>query len=92
MHTELNDKVTLCLQENGKLDHVQVLCLNPDSEREQLFTLRTSTEQTPVGGLMLPNKISAFWDKDAYFEAQPKTATTNIEIPRTVFRLEEELA
>ena len=91
LHTKLNDEVTLCLREDGKLDYVQVSCLNPDTEREQVFKLVTSGEQAPVDGLMLPKKIKAFWDDDPFFEAEPKSAETNLEIPRSIFRLEEEL-
>ena len=47
-NTTLNDTVSLYLRPDNTLDYVQVVCLNPDSNQQQTFTLGLSTDQAPV--------------------------------------------
>lgn len=89
VNTRLNNTVQLHLRDNHTLDYVEVTCLNPDSDRVQRFTLRLSTEQKPIDELMLPLKISAFWDDAPYFEAEPVKVELNPTIPESVFTLSE---
>ncbi|PJF37656.1 MAG: hypothetical protein CUN55_20965, partial [Phototrophicales bacterium] len=59
---ELGDTVQLHLNANGALEEVRVSCYNPDSETEQLFRLSVSTELIDTDGIMMPQKINAYWD------------------------------
>ncbi len=90
LNTELGDAVTLSLRENNTLNYVQTDCLNLDSGQVQSHTLRVSDEQALVDELMLPKKISAFWDDQLFFAAEPLHAESNPQIPDGVFSLEEE--
>lgn len=86
-NTLINDAVRLCLRPDSTLEQVEVTCFNPDSGRDQRFSLRLSAEQEPVDGIMLPRKISAFWDDEPYFEAEPVRVVSNPEIPDGAFTL-----
>jgi hypothetical protein len=86
-NTQIDDTVSLFLRADNTLDYVQVACLNPDNEQEQMFTLRLSSDQSPVNELMLPCKISTFWDDAPYFEVEPILVESNPQIPETVFSL-----
>ncbi|MGQ9888345.1 MAG: hypothetical protein ACUVSX_07635 [Aggregatilineales bacterium] len=86
-NTLINDAVRLRLRPNFALEQVEVTCLNPDSGRHQRFSLRLSAEQGPVDGMMLPRKISAFWDDEPYFEAEPVRVVSNSDIADGVFAL-----
>jgi hypothetical protein len=86
-HTQINSAVTLQLRPDHSLDYVEVSCLNPDTAKQQLFTLRLSQEQAPINELMLPSKISAFWDDAPYFEVEPVLAESNPDIPAMTFAL-----
>lgn len=87
VNTRLNNAVQLQLRENYTLECVQVTCANPDNDRVQRFSLRLSAEQAPVDELMLPKKISAFWDDDPYFEAEPMKVELNPTLAEDVFTL-----
>ncbi len=87
-NTQFNITVKLHLRDDQSLDYVETSCLNPDTEREQMFTLRMSDELVSINDMILPNKISAFWDDDAYFEVEPVLAEANPSIPPAVFALE----
>lgn len=89
-NTKLNDSVTIHLRANNTLDHVEMRALNPDSDKEQLFTIRLSEERSPVDHLMLPSKISTFWDGEAFYEIEPVRVETNPNIPDSTFTLEAE--
>lgn len=89
-NTQIDGAVNLHLRADSTLDFVDMKCLNPDTEREQVFTLRLSEEQSPINDLMLPSKISAFWDGEPYFEVEPVLAEANPAIAETVFTLESE--
>ena len=86
-NTTINDTVSLYLRPDNTLDHVQVTCLNPDTEKQQTFLLRTSTDQTSVNEFMLPHKISAFWDDAPYFEVEPIRVESNPQITEAIFTL-----
>jgi hypothetical protein len=86
-NTQINDTVRLCLRPDNTLDHVQVACLNPDTDKQQTFFLRTSTDQSAVSEFMLPCKISTFWDDTPYFEVEPIRVDSNSNIAETVFTL-----
>ncbi|RMG82724.1 MAG: hypothetical protein D6712_14165 [Chloroflexi bacterium] len=87
---ELGDTVQLHLNANGALEEVRVSCYNPDSETEQLFRLSVSTELIDTDGIMMPQKINAYWDDAPYFETEPKSANNNDDISVAVFRLAED--
>lgn len=89
-NTQIDGAVNLHLREDSTLDYVEVTCLNPDAEHEQIFMLRLSEEQAPINDLMLPSKISTFWDGEPYFEVEPVLAEANPAIAETVFTLESE--
>jgi hypothetical protein len=91
-NTKLNDTVKLHFSEDGTMDYAEVYCLNPDTEQYQTMTLRMEDGQMPVDGLMLPKKISAYWDDDFAYEMQPETARMNPTIDTGLFTLEHELA
>ncbi len=84
-NTKINDTVSLHLRPDNTLDYVQVACLNPDTEKQQTFLLRTSTDQAAVNEFMLPCKISAFWDDVSYFEVEPIRVENNPQIGETMF-------
>lgn len=86
-NTQIDSTILLHLNPDNTLDHVEVDCLNPDTLRQQKFTLSLSTDQELVNDMMLPCKISAFWDSEAYFEVQPVGAEANPSIPQSVFTL-----
>lgn len=87
VNTLFNDPVRLCLRPDHSLERVEVTCTNPDSGQIQVFSLRLSAEQTPIDSIMLPNRISAFWDDAPYFEAEPVRVANNTSIDDAVFTL-----
>jgi hypothetical protein len=86
-NTQINASILLHLRPDNTLDYVEVDCLNPDADKQQKFTLRLSEEQALVDELMLPSKISAFWDGDSYFEVEPQKADTNPQFSESMFAL-----
>ena len=86
-NTTLDDTVSLYLRPDNTLDYVQVACLNPDSNQQQTFTLRLSTDQAPVNEFMLPRKISAFWDDAPYFEVEPVRVDSSPQFTEALFTL-----
>jgi hypothetical protein len=88
-NTQIEASILLHLRPDHTLDFVEVSCLNPDSETQQQFTLRLSEEQSLVNDLMLPCKISTFWDGDPYFEVEPQSAEANPQFSDTLFTLSE---
>lgn len=87
-NTRFNNVAQLQLRENQMLESVSLRCLNLDNDREQQFVLRLSDEQTALNDLMLPQRISAFWDDEPYFEVQIVRAECNPPIDDSVFTLE----
>lgn len=88
-NTQLNDSVTIHLRANNTLDYVEMRSLNPDTDKEQTFTIRLSEERSAVDQLMLPSKISTFWDKDPFYEIEPVLVENNPSIPESVFTLSD---
>lgn len=86
-NTRFDGAVCLHVREDGALDQVKVQCLNPDSERQQVFRLQLSDELRSFDDLILPAKINAFWDDDPYFELEPVHTEANPTIPEAVFAL-----
>ncbi|MBZ0290993.1 MAG: hypothetical protein K8L99_00350 [Anaerolineae bacterium] len=86
-NTLLNTTVNLRLRPDSSLEEACVQCLNPDNNRQQQFTMHLSQTQQPVDDIMMPTKISSFWDKDAYFEAEPTHVTNSTMIADEVFTL-----
>lgn len=87
-HTQLNSVVTLHLRADQSLEYVETSCLNPDTQKEQLYTVMLSEDQVSLNDVILPAKISAFWDDDPFFEAHPTLVELNPAIPDNVFTLE----
>lgn len=86
-NTLINDAVRLQLRLDYGLERVDVTCFNPDANLTQLFSLRPSADQQPVDGVMLPCRISAFWDDEPYYEVQPVRVASNPFIADGVFTL-----
>ncbi|NWG15443.1 MAG: hypothetical protein HXY41_02295 [Chloroflexi bacterium] len=86
-NTRFNNAVELGLRESGTLDTVTVVCLNPDTDRQERFTLQMSDDQSPIGDLMLPRKVYAFWDDEPYFEVEPVRTECNPLFEDDVFTL-----
>ncbi|MBI5666726.1 MAG: hypothetical protein HZC41_01855 [Chloroflexi bacterium] len=86
-NTQINNAVELCLRNNRTVDSASVTCLNPDSQKQQQFSLRLSEEQAPVNEFMLPRKISAFWDDEPYFEIEPVHVESDLTLEEAVFNL-----
>jgi hypothetical protein len=91
-NTKLNDAVKLYVNEDGTINYAEIHCLNPDTEKYQTMTLRLEDGQAPVDNLMLPKKISAYWDDDFAYEMKPEAARMNPTIDTELFTLEQELA
>lgn len=89
VNTQFADSVQLHLRADHSLQRVEVTCRNPDTERQELFSLRLSEDQSPVDNLMLPCKVSAFWDDSPYFEVEPVRVETNPAIADEVFSLQK---
>lgn len=87
LNTQLNDSVRLSLRADGTLEQVEVACTNADSEREQVFRLHVTAAQHAVDELILPEKISAFWDSNPYFEIAPSKVTNNAAFSEGLFTL-----
>ncbi len=90
-NTQINDTVLLTLRENNTLERVEVDCLNTETQKEQRFSLQLSEEQTMIDQVMLPQKISAFWDDTVFYEINPIKAEVNPDIPAAVFTLEQDI-
>lgn len=89
-NTQLQDSVQLFMRPDHTLEHLQLDdCLNPDNDQRQKFFIHLSEEQTHIDGLMLPTKISTFWNDDPYYEVEPVKAQLNPEIADGVFTLEK---
>ncbi len=91
LNTKLDDAVRLHLREDNGLEYVYVPCLNLDTGKEQVFKLQLTQEQTPIDSLMLPKKVSAYWDDDVYFEVEPLRAENNPRIADGVFTLDADI-
>ena len=87
-NTQIGNTVRVSLREDYTLAQVETTCVNPDSGNEQRFILKLSEELDAIDELMLPHKISAFWDDDAAYELEPVSAENNAEIADSVFTLE----
>jgi hypothetical protein len=91
-NTLINDAVNLHLRPDYSVERLEVTCFNPDSGAVQLFNLRLSAEQQPMDGIMLPCKISAFWDDEPYFEAQPAHVVNDADTADSAFTLADSCA
>lgn len=86
-NSRFNGAVHLYLRPDQALSHVETDCLNPDTGKHETFGLRLSDELISFGDLILPTKISAFWNDEPYYEIEPVDAAANPTIPDTVFEL-----
>jgi hypothetical protein len=89
-NTQMNVAVNLHLRADQSLDYVETACLNLDTGRQQSFTLRLDREQVSINDMIVPGKISAFWDNAPYFEVKPGLVEVNPPFPEAVFRLESD--
>jgi hypothetical protein len=89
-NTQFDVAVSLHLRDDEGLDYVETTCLNPDSNRQQSFTLRLDDNLVSINDLLLPGKVSAFWDDDPYFELEPVLTESNPAIAPSVFMLESD--
>jgi hypothetical protein len=86
-NTKSSSTVRLRLRPDNTVEQVEVSCLNPDTEQQQKFTVRLSTEQSSVNDLMLPRRISTFWDDMPYFEVEPVRVESNPHLAAEMFTL-----
>lgn len=86
-NTKFNGAVNLHLRPDQTLNYVDTHCLNPDTGKQETFMLRLSDELSSFGDLILPSKISAFWNDEPYFEVEPMDAAANPSIADDVFGL-----
>ncbi len=86
-NTQFQDSVRLYVRDDQTLERVEVKCLNPDLHKEQMFSLRLSEDQEPVNDIMMPCKISAFWDDTPYFEVKPTRVENSTTIADSIFSL-----
>ncbi len=84
-HTQLGSEAMLQLRPGYLVESVSTTCFNPATKREQVFKLLLSDKQISVNDLILPSHISAFWDAEPYFEAEPTQAEVNPTIADNVF-------
>ncbi len=89
-NTRINSAVTLHLRADQTINYVETNCLNLDTGSQQTFTLRLSDDLVSFGDLILPSKISAFWNNESYFEIEPMDAAANPTIADSVFELAAE--
>lgn len=88
-NTRFNGTVSLAMRPDQSLSQVDVTCLNPDTRHDQVFTLQLSEELQAFDDLILPARISAFWDSEPYFEIEPIQAEANPSISPDVFIMNE---
>jgi len=88
-NTKLDDAAEIHLRPDNSLDYVRVECLNPDDNRWQNYIIRLSEELVCINDLLLPAKMSAFWDDAPNFEFEPGLVESNPNIPDSVFTLAE---
>ena len=86
-NTRFNGAVNLHLRADQTLDYVDTACLNPDTNQRETFTVRLSDELVNFGDLILPGKISAFWNNEPYFEVEPVDAAANPTIEDHLFEV-----
>ena len=88
--TNTDHKVTtrLSLNEDHTLDSTATECLNPSTGKRQNFSIQVSEGQNVIGDLMLPRKISVFWDSQPEFELAPVAVEINAVYDEALFRLE----
>lgn len=86
-NTRFNGAVNLHMRTDQKLDYVDTDCLNPDTNQQQRFTVRLSEELSSFGDLILPSKMSAFWNDEPYFEVEPMDAAANTSLEDSIFEL-----
>lgn len=86
-NTQIDDSVTIFVRPDHTLHYVEVECLDPDGKPRTLVT-RLTEETLSLNELILPRKISTFWDNDPDFEIEPVSAEANPQIADQVFALE----
>lgn len=86
---KLGDSVIVRIDEAGFVDSVQVCCWNADAGQHQNYTLKPSKTQHQVDGLMVPEKIEAYWDSAISYELHPVQVNTDAELADSVFTLED---
>ena len=87
VNTKLNDSVNIYLCEDYTISRAIVQCFNPDTAKQQNLVLKLSREQAPVDGLMLPERIAAFWDNEPYFEMSPTEVEMHPDLSEEHFTL-----
>ncbi|MFN8375943.1 MAG: hypothetical protein U0694_24105, partial [Anaerolineae bacterium] len=78
------------LRPNNTLEWVRVECINPDTDRKQMFNMQVSETQAPINGLMLPTRIQTCWDNEPFFEVEPTVVDTNPQFTDGLFTLSAE--
>lgn len=90
VNTERGLTAHLHLHDDNTLDFVSTECLNPNTGRTQTYFLRMSEGQAIVDDLMLPRKVSTFWDDQPEMELAPTTVANNPTFDDAFFRLEHD--
>lgn len=84
-HRDTEDKANIFLKPDYTVDYMYVDCLNPDTGKQQRYTLRVADGHTTVDELILPTKLHITWDDDPFIDLHPATAEVNPELPETLF-------
>ncbi|PJF23162.1 MAG: hypothetical protein CUN56_02330 [Phototrophicales bacterium] len=88
-NTKLDDYAEIFLRDDYTLDYVQVECLNPDTGQIENYIVRVEDKLITVDELLLPAKLSTFWNDKPSFEVEPVSVVMNPTIPDGVFKIED---
>lgn len=91
-NTQLKDSARLYFRPDKSLSHVEVQCLNPETERIEQMRLQISEEQQIVSGMMMPTKISTYWDDQMTLEMKPSQLEINPAVSTALFTIAKNTA
>lgn len=91
-NTQIGVTVQVKVKPDYRLDCVQVKAVNPDNQQMQTLKLTAERELVVFDDLMLPGKVSLFWDDTPWFEVTPSAATNNPDMGTEEFTLGGEAA
>lgn len=86
---ETDDSAQVFLNEDNTISHVQIRCYNPQKEEEQVFKLALSGGHVTLNDLILPIKITIYWNDEPHYEFKPIAAKVNPELTDSIFAMDE---
>ncbi|MFW5708959.1 MAG: hypothetical protein ACOCX5_01940 [Chloroflexota bacterium] len=87
-NTRLDDAAEIILRPDNTIDHVKVVCLNPESGEQQAFTIQLSTDMVTLNELIIPARLTMAWDNANAFEVEPVAVDNNPNLPDSIFTIE----